>query len=111
MSHDKELGIIRTAHNINTGLLRSRHNSQLRHLLDILGSHFRMTGMRRIKCIIKTSEQSGLLIQHFMGKYAGNLLVQNIFRNAVMIIKPRLGTPANMEGRMHMCLTPLHNLA
>ena len=46
-----------------------------------------------------------------MGEDAKHLFFQWIFGDSIVIIKPRLSAPADMEGGIHICFAPLHNHA
>ena len=46
-----------------------------------------------------------------VGEDAKHLFFQRIFWDSIVIVKPRLSAPANVEGRIHIRFAPLHNCA
>ena len=69
-----------------------------------------MSGMWGVKHVIKAPEQNRPLIVRMMGIDPEELLRQQLFLDAVVIVQSRLSTPADMEGGMDVGLAPLHNL-
>ena len=67
--------------------------------------------MRRPEFVIKSPEQNGTLVIGMVRIYTKQLFRKLLFLNSVVIIKPCLRRPTDMEGGMNMGLTPLHNLA
>ena len=70
-----------------------------------------MTGMGCIKLVVKAPEQNRPFVIRMVREYTEELFRQGILFDTVVIVKSRLGAPADMEGRMNIGLAPLHDLA
>ena len=61
--------------------------------------------------VIKAPEENEVGILHRVAEHTGELLGQLALGDAVVVVKPCLGTPADVEGGVDMGLAPLHDLA
>ena len=78
--------------------------------MNILGSHLRMAGMRRQEKIVKPSDQRNLPIGHAMPEKAEHFFLQHPLFQPKMMVKPGLGSPAEMQCGGHIFFAPVHDL-
>ena len=110
MAGNKKLPLLKVGYGIYPCLIIGLcQDSQLLHLFYVLLANLRMPGMRHIELIIKAPEQRLILLAEMMPVHAEYLRRHIILRYAVMIVQPRLSSPADMEGGVHMALAPLHD--
>ena len=67
--------------------------------------------MGHIEFIVESPKQHAVPVIQVMQEYPGKLFRQYVFLYAVMVVQPRLGAPADMEGAVDMTFRPLHDLA
>ena len=90
---DKELTSTPCHRHIDTSLFRFGKQRQFRNFQNIFPAHFRMTAMRHIETIVKTTEDGMERFQYTMLKDAEHFLFQRIFRNSIMMIQSGLRCP------------------
>ena len=61
--------------------------------------------------VVTAPEEHVALSLHHMVEDAEELLLQGHLGDAVVVVEPRLGPPADVEGRVDMAFGPLHDLA
>ena len=71
----------------------------------------RVATVRDQEIIVKTADQRILAVIDLVAVDAGELLLQKLLLQSVVIIEPRLRAPADVEGTGHVRRTPRHNLA
>ena len=70
-----------------------------------------MARLRNPELIVKTSQEHGAFIFCLVQKNAEKFFVERVFLYAVMVIKPRLCAPADMESACDVGLAPFHYAA
>ena len=109
VAHDEDLLAVFGNHGIDACLLRGSQNLQLVAGFDILPKNGGMAAVGGHENIVKAAEQDIVLPLRLMGKHAEEFLLQRDLLDAVMIIQPRLGAPADVEGGMNVFLAPFHD--
>ena len=69
-----------------------------------------MAGMRRIKFIIKAAYERNLPIQHTMSEQTEHLVIQQLLLQAIVIVKPCLRSPAEIDCGRHIRLCPVDDM-
>ena len=67
--------------------------------------------MGNLELVVKAAEENEVGVFHRVQKHAEQLFRQRPLGNAVVIVKPRLSAPADVEGGVNVGLAPLHDLA
>ena len=111
MTGDENLPAFLVHHCIHPGLLRGGENLQSGNLLNVRPIHGGMPGMWNPEHIIEAPQQNRPLVVSVMGIDAEQLPGQRMLLNAIVVVKSRLGSPADVEGGMDMGFAPLHNPA
>ena len=96
---------------IDTCLFRGGQNAQLRMCFNVLPENRCVPGMGSVENVVKASQQDGALVVRRMGEDSKELSGQLVLWNAVMVVKPRLGAPADMEGGVDVGFAPFHDPA
>lgn len=78
---------------------------------DVIESDFRMPTVRHVESIVEPAEQGQTGIEDTMGKNAEHLLWQWVFGYAVMVVKPCLSCPANVERAGNVGAAPVEYAA
>ena len=68
-----------------------------------------MPGMRRQKYIVKSPYQRNFPVQYFMPEKPEHFVGQFLFLQSVMMVKPRLSRPAEINGGGHVPVAPFHD--
>ena len=110
MSHHKNLPSFLCHAEEQPRLFRICQYGQSFIWLHLFHRNLCMTGMRRIKRIIKSTHKRDSSVSHMMLKYTEHFLWKLCLINPIVIINPRLCTPAQMQRGSHMRLRPLHDL-
>ena len=70
-----------------------------------------MPGVRDVKRIVKPTEEDALFIFDPVRKDAEQLFRQGLLGNAVMVVQPGLGRPADVKGGVDVLFGPVHQAA
>ena len=111
VSGDENLPSLLVHDAVDASLIRGGHDLQSLGGSDVLPEDGGVAGMGNPEFIVKATQQDGALVVRPMGEYAEELLLQLVLGNAVVIVKARLGAPADVEGGMDIGLAPLHDPA
>lgn len=108
---DKKLPIIPTPHRKDPRAGADGEELQLRLGSDVPLQHLGVSGVGGLKHIVKAMEQGGVGYQHPVLVNPEELFGQGVFFDTKVIVEPRLGPPANVQGGVDVGAAPRHNLA
>ena len=107
----KESPVVRALHPEHPRLVGQSQDLQLRLFQQLLHGHLGVAGVRGVEAVVKAPEQRGALADDGMLKNAGQLVGQGTLLHTIMVVQPRLGSPADVEGGVDMGTGPVHDLA
>ena len=70
-----------------------------------------MTGLRDEEYVVEATEKHRGFMFYDMRKYTEHLFRNAVFFDSVMVIKPRLRAPTNVESAVYVRFAPFHNFA
>ena len=111
MSRDKDLLAALARCDVNPRLPGFCHDLQFRRVADGLAVRLGVPRVRGVKYVVKPAQQSCLLIEHTVGEDTKHLFGKRPLADPIVVVKPRLRPPADVEGGGHVCLCPLHDPA
>ena len=111
MSRHEKLPSAARHYDMHARIVRLGDNLKFGMLLDICTAHFRMAAVRNEKHIIESTKDRQLLetLAHVMFENAEHLLAELVFRHAVIMVQPRLRSPADIERRSDVRACPVEN--
>lgn len=110
VSCDKDLSALFVRYGVYAGLVGRGKYLKSGGGLDILTQNGGVARMRRHKLVVKAAEKDRALVVHLVRENTENLFVKLMLIYAVVVIKPRLCAPADMQGAVNVSLAPLHYL-
>ena len=110
MAHAENLGAVIIHDKKNSGLRGLGKNHQVPVRPDLLPVALRPAGMRGHEVVVKAPDQGDSPVLHPVGIDSEKLLRKIVLFDPVVIVKPCLGPPAEVESRGHMALRPFENL-
>ncbi len=110
MPHDKDLPSFLCHAQKDPCLLGIRQDHHALILFQQRLGHLRMPGMGRVEHIVKASHQGDLAVPHMMREDPEFFFRQGSLVDPIVIVDPRLSSPAQMQGGGHIGHGPVHDL-
>lgn len=111
MAGDEDLPAALGRHGVDPGLLGRGEDFQLAAALDILAADARVPRVGHHEHIVESAHEHGRAPLDHMRVDAEELFGQIGLPDAVVIIKPRLRAPADVERAVHVRPAPFHDAA
>ena len=111
MAGDENLAASLGGDGIDARLLGGGQDLQLAAALHVLPGDGGMAGVGDHEHVVEAPQEHGRAALDHMGEDAEELLVQRNLGDAIVVVQPRLGAPADVEGAVDVGAAPLHDLA
>ena len=111
MPGHEELAPAASHHHVHARFLALGKQFQPRDTEDVLAAHLRVAAVRHVELIVESPEDGGKRLAGHVAVHAEQLLAQQVFGNAVIMVKPGLRRPTDIEGGHDMRPRPVQDAA
>ena len=108
MPRDEELAAAQIRDDVDARIAL-REDCQLRDTLNVLSARLGVPRVRHIKGVVKSAQEALMLHADPVLVDTEDLFIHPVFRDAIMIVQPRLCSPADVKGGVGMFAAPLHD--
>ncbi len=111
VAHDEKASAVAGHAEQDAGLLGLRQDPQLLAAVNGLGGHLRIAAVGDQEIVVEAADDGLLAVADLVGVDAEELLFEELFGQAVVVVETGLGPPADMEGAGDIGLAPGEDFA